>query len=68
LDLWFVEGYGDDAERLQGESGRGGPDYTSSAKGITCWVMDLLLETREDLWPRIHQINAAGPGLDLHTT
>ena len=40
LDLWFVEGYGDGAERLRGESGREGPDSASSAKGIRCRVMD----------------------------
>src|SRR5262249_9386170 len=37
---WFVEGYGDGAEGLRGESGREGPDSASPAKGIKCWVMD----------------------------
>ena len=39
LDLWFVEGYGDGAERVRGEGGREGPDSESSPKGIKSCVM-----------------------------
>ena len=52
LDLSFVEGYGDGAERLRGESGREGPDFANSAKGIMCWVMDRVNSLLATNWIR----------------